>query len=357
MIWKNRKIRLLSLFALPVLSCLFCLFGCSSKSSAFGWVYNQNINAIPFFTTYVNGNLNYYTNYDYNVSNPWTALYENQSGTLTDYVYGGKWNMYPLYGGNIDYLSYNILEVYLHVNGTLVDGAFPTAKIYAGNDDGTWNPSDDCSVVSGNAGSGFDIRCIARYTDNIPPKAFDIELLPYQNISTGPSNWTIPNISNYQGPITIEIDYRILSYPDPNMALIAEQNGILLDLQNGITTAIEQQQSQDAQDRENISNISGQSTQDGNNASQNFSNSSASLLGVITGVYNQLLHPVTTNCTLENVQIYDMTLGNLDFCTLDIPQPIFAIGSILMLGLVILLAWTILRSAMSLYNDLLGGKG
>lgn len=151
-----------------------------------------------------------------------------------------------------------------------------------------------------------------------------------------------------------KFDTNYLFFNTPNEALQQTQINILnntYQLQQSIYD-------QDQQDRSSIQDASDDATADGNNASANAETATSNLLGAITTIYGSLLSPTQTNCVLNGVQIYQLDLGNLDFCTgFDIPPALFAIGALIMVGLIILLAWSILKAAMGLYNDLLGGKG
>lgn len=119
-----------------------------------------------------------------------------------------------------------------------------------------------------------------------------------------------------------------------------------------------EQEEKERQREQQLQGLSDSSSTDGNNATSSAENATSSLLGAITGIYNQLLHPHTSDCVIQGVQVYEMNLGNLDFCTgFDIPQPLMAIGALIMIGLIILLAWSILKAGIGLYNEILGGKG
>lgn len=156
--------------------------------------------------------------------------------------------------------------------------------------------------------------------------------------------------------------YAVFGEQNPtDISFYATQNEALNQTQiNIMNNQYELQQTiynQDQEDRSNIQNVSENANQDGSDATDSAENATSSLLGAITSIYDQLLHPTTSNCIIEGVQVYEMNLGNLDFCTgFTIPQPIFAIGALIMVGLIILLAWSILKAGMSLYNSLLGGK-
>lgn len=176
------------------------------------------------------------------------------------------------------------------------------------------------------------------------------------NISYGvPNSVFMYSFNNKSYYIYYESGYATVDFSDDReLALLQQQNSIL----NRQLALLDAQRQQDQQDRDNIQNRSDDSQSSGNSASQNANSATSSLLGAITSIYDQLLHPHTTNCVIQGVQIYEMNLGNLDFCTgFDIPQPVFAIGALIMIGLIILLAWSILKAGISLYNEILGGKG
>lgn len=120
---------------------------------------------------------------------------------------------------------------------------------------------------------------------------------------------------------------------------------------------LQRQWEQEQQDRLQLQDASQNASQDGSDATSNAESATSSLLGAITNIYGVLLHPTTTNCNIGPINLYgQLDLGTLNMCTFSIPQPIFAVGALLLIGLIILLAWSVLSAGMSLYNDLLGGK-
>lgn len=147
--------------------------------------------------------------------------------------------------------------------------------------------------------------------------------------------------------------FNIEFYHDSSSASFATQTNIL----NQQLLLQQQQYQQELQDREGVQDRSSSASDDGANASANAESATSSLLTAITGIYNQLLHPSITSCRVFGVQIYQLNLGTLDFCTgFDMPPALMAIGSIGMIGLVLLLGWSVLHATISLYNDLFGGK-
>lgn len=117
----------------------------------------------------------------------------------------------------------------------------------------------------------------------------------------------------------------------------------------------QQQYEQDQQDRDNIENRANDSEDQGENASQNAQNASTPLIGAITQIYAIVMNPQTTDCDIGPINLYNqMDLGTLDMCTFSIPQPLMAIGALITIGLILLLAWSVLHCAVALYKDLFG---
>lgn len=157
-----------------------------------------------------------------------------------------------------------------------------------------------------------------------------------------------------------KFDTALTFYSSLNDALQTATNNALqqqiqiLEWQKQYQLELEEKERQREQQ---LQGISDDSTTDGNNASSDAQSATSSLLGSITSIYGTLLHPTTTNCNIGPINLYNqLDLGTLDMCTFSIPQPIFAIGALIMIGLVIMLAWAVLHSGMSLYKDLFGGK-
>lgn len=121
---------------------------------------------------------------------------------------------------------------------------------------------------------------------------------------------------------------------------------------------LERQQQEEA-DRANLEDVSGDSTGDGNNATSSARSATSNLIQSISTIYGTFLNPSVTNCDIGPINIYDqLNLGTLNFCaSFPMPQPILAICGLCGIGIILLLAWSVLHSALSLYNDLFGGKG
>lgn len=136
---------------------------------------------------------------------------------------------------------------------------------------------------------------------------------------------------------------------DADRAIQVTQNNIL----NQQLQIQQWQYEQEQRDRNDLLNLSNQGEVDASNAQSSAETASSNLLNVIGNIYSNLLYPQVTSCRITGVQVYEMNLGTLDFCTgFDIPQPLFAIGSIIMISLELLLAWSVLNGAMALYKEL-----
>lgn len=390
MIWmkKNgisRPSLLVGVVSSLILSVLFSFFGFTSRSYADSQLL------------YNSGGFRYSSNY---LNGPWTSYWSAQSFTgqhAWDYIVG------PNGQGSDDYSLYQYR--YQGIGGGWVKTTTVQASGEYASISGQFNIvcmgiNDNLAVVP--FCDPYNARNGSMQIDGVTDlNATQIFQLESQNVSVSLTNWDwndVPvyhvNLKNWTITVYFDIVIKVpqnfnggfnISYSYPNgsfvyvsnpdksyrayyesgsatvsfsddreLALLQQQNSIL----NRQLALQEQQYQQDQQDRDNISNRSDESQSSGNSASQNANSATSSLLGAITSIYDQLLHPHTTNCVIQGVQIYEMNLGNLDFCTgFDIPQPVFAIGALIMIGLIILLAWSILKAGISLYNEILGGKG
>lgn len=387
MIWKNgilKKNRLVLGLLSLTLSVLFCLFGGTSRSYA-----ASNL-------TFGEGGFNYGSNY---INGPWITFF-----TAPTFTGQHVWNKIldvnnNVVVGNPTYTLYQYR--YQGVQGGHVITSSVTADGEYASISGQFNIV--CMTINSNISYPYCDRYdstpvqITGVVDDNYTQLFNIES---QNVEVSKTLWDWNNVPgyyvdlknytftvyfdfvirvprNYSGHFNISWgtpgtsflyvtdaahDYYLyyesgqatVSFSDDReLALMQQQNSIL----NRQLALQEQQQQQDAEDRSNIQNTSDNATQDGNNASSGASSATTSILGAITTIYDQLLHPTLSSCRVTGVHIYELNLGTLDFCTgFDMPPALMAIGSIIMIGLVVLLGWSILKAGMSLYNDLLGGK-
>ena len=159
---------------------------------------------------------------------------------------------------------------------------------------------------------------------------------------------------------TEKFDTSLIFYASLNDALQTATNNALQQQTEILEWQRQHQLELEEKERLREQQLQGRSdsaTTDGNTASSDANTASAPLLTALTTIYGFLLYPTATDCVIGPVSVYEMNLGNLDFCTgFNIPQPLVAIGGLLMIGLIILLAYTVLRTGLSLYNELLGGK-
>lgn len=146
--------------------------------------------------------------------------------------------------------------------------------------------------------------------------------------------------------------YDIKSTNDP---VIAGQD-LLIDINQNILNQFNSQLEQDQKDRDSLSSQKDQNNVDASNAGDAATQANSTFFGALWGIYGTLLHPIASDCVISGVQVYDLNLGNLDFCTgFTIPSAFTAIGSLVMLGLVVALSYAVLRTAIGLYHSFLGG--
>lgn len=150
-----------------------------------------------------------------------------------------------------------------------------------------------------------------------------------------------------------KFDTNYLFFNTPNEALQQTQ----INIMNNQYQLMQSQYDQEQQDRSNLEDVSNDATVDGDNATASAENATTNLLQAISSIYALVLNPQYTDCNIGPINLYgQMNLGTLDMCTFNTPQPLWAIGALVTIGIILLLAWSVLHSFMSLYKDLFGGK-
>lgn len=376
-IHKNRKIRLLCLGLFLFACCLF--FGCSSslKASAL-----TNIGSANIYRSYLHSGIGTPT-LNENVGSqsiPYTALTYSQGVYKLLYQVVGA-----TYIGDVDY-SYKYKTLY-------VNGIFKQYAVYSDS-----NPLKDPNNVvlevtahKHNQSNSlfYDYYCSKDWYDDIDHSisqagyyymsiSCKVQLEDYYAIDSFSLTVGSNSTAIYQTPFgtydwgfvgdysTIapgsrgmnsdlvfnSFSYDIKSTNDP---VIAGQD-LLIDINQNILNQFNSQLEQDQKDRDSISSQKDQNNVAASNAGDAATQANTPLFSAITTIYGYLLYPSPSNCVIGPVSIYDMNLGNLDFCTgFDIPQPLIAIGGLAMIGLVLALCFAVLHSAISLYREFLGG--
>lgn len=382
MIWKmhkNRKIRSLCLGLFLFACCLF--FGCSSSLKASAAVVN--VSSVNIQRSYFHSgigsptlqenagsqNLPYsvlsyqdgYYKLLYNVI-PSTYIGDNNLSSkyktiLVNLVF--KQDDYNSSTNPLDYNSTAAFQITSHRNGesnlvtnTVCDLPEKTRTLVDPDDNRLHH-------------NYMSITCRWQFSDYRGIDAFSVTVgsTDYTNIQQNyfQDDWAYVGLYDKIAPGSVgfnetlkleSVAYELKNTDDP---LIAGQD-LIIDINSNIYSNLQNMQAQDSQDRQDLSDQKIQNDIDATNAGNAATQANTPLFTAITSIYGSLLWPHQTNCVFGPVSVYQLNLGNLDFCTgFDIPQPLVAIGGLAMIGLVIGLCYAVLRSAVSLYREFLGG--
>lgn len=386
MIWSFLKKNRLITGGLLAICCLFSVFLLSSKTYADTYTYTWDPQTFDLYN-YIRDSAQHQVQQTYNyvddASLPFVFMSVNGTPPSRS-VYGMHMTDFKL--PNQNYYYYNRFEGHIIISATswvqltypTNNNAFDTFYVNLVHTDGTfkqYNCPINMSTFWSSAQANLQFDCVGEWESGKTPAYIDFQWgnLNYNSVVT---DW-VPNGRNLVGnygydnnadngshlATTIMLQgygFKVITTSSAEQDYYDGVNSRLDNINdsiNNLDVNSNYERQQDQADRNNVQNTSDNATQAGNNATTNANNATSSILGAITGIYGQLLHPSTSDCIISGVQVYQLNLGNLDFCTgFDIPQPIFAVGGLIMIGLIILLSWSILKAGMGLYNDLLGGK-
>lgn len=385
MIWSFLKKNRLISGGLLAICCLFSVFFLSSKTFAVSDTYTwepQTFNLYNYIRLNSRGQLEQTYNFSVNQTMPYTFMTPNGSPParkvfgmhLTNFsIPNQNYHFYNKFSGHLIFSATDFVQISEYNNNDLQNMVFVNAV----HSDGTFKQKKcmyNYNVAENSSYASFQFDCEVDWEDGKAPAYIDFQVGEL-NLQTVRDSWVNNGryifvnygLNNAGAPLfaTTNLTFSAYGFKITSTSSVEEDyysgvNNSLDEINNSINNLNinnNYQQIQDQQDRNSVQNTSDNATQAGNNATTNANNATSSILGAITGIYGQLLHPSTSDCVISGVQVYQLNLGNLDFCTgFDIPQPIFAVGGLIMIGLIILLSWSILKAGMGLYNDLLGGK-
>lgn len=121
-----------------------------------------------------------------------------------------------------------------------------------------------------------------------------------------------------------------------------------------VESATEQEQQQELEDRDNLESQSASTDNEASTAGQSAANTGTTLFGAFTQLFNALTNVSGSSCTLPNMQIYSLDLGQLDLCTYTIPPQIMALVSIGMVFIIVPLGIHLVKKMINLYKEITG---
>ncbi|MBQ6100519.1 MAG: hypothetical protein IJL02_11745 [Methanobrevibacter sp.] len=119
-------------------------------------------------------------------------------------------------------------------------------------------------------------------------------------------------------------------------------------------SATEQEQAQELQDRDNLETQSSTTENQADNAGNAAETTGTTLFGAFSQLFTALTNVNGNNCTLPNMQVYSLNLGQMNLCTYDIPPQIMALVSIGMVFIIVPLGIHLVKRMISLYKEITG---
>lgn len=116
----------------------------------------------------------------------------------------------------------------------------------------------------------------------------------------------------------------------------------------------EEMNKKDDEDRNNIEQQSESSDSEANKQGDEASQTGTSLFSAFTQLLGALTNVSGNSCTLPNMQIYSLNLGNMNLCEYDIPPQIMALVSIGMVFIIVPLGIHLVKKMIALYKEITG---
>lgn len=123
--------------------------------------------------------------------------------------------------------------------------------------------------------------------------------------------------------------------------------GPIINQNNTIINQNQQQIDQDNQDREDLQNQSDGSQDSAESAADDLNNAKTGLFSVIANFIDIVIHPPASNCVID-ADMGNMDLGDIDLCQLSLPPAFAVIGTLLIIGFLIPLGYSVISTILSL---------
>ena len=108
------------------------------------------------------------------------------------------------------------------------------------------------------------------------------------------------------------------------------------------------------EDRDNIESQSSTTENQADNAGNAAETTGTTLFGAFSQLFTALTNVNGNSCTLPNMQVYSLNLGQMNLCTYDIPPQIMALVSIGMVFIIVPLGIHLVKRMISLYKEITG---
>lgn len=118
--------------------------------------------------------------------------------------------------------------------------------------------------------------------------------------------------------------------------------------------AVEEQNEKDDQDRQDIESQSSNTDTEANEQGDEATQTGTSLFSAFTQLLGALTNVNGNTCTLPEMQVYTLNMGNLNLCQYDIPPQIMALVSIGMVFIIVPLGINLVKRMISLYKEITG---
>lgn len=157
----------------------------------------------------------------------------------------------------------------------------------------------------------------------------------------------VPN-STYLG-VTLKADINFTMSTDPNTAVFGEINQNITNIYN----QNQQQMEQDQQDRENVQNTSDQAQEDGEDAGDQAETTGQTLLQAFGSLISALSNVHETNCNLPNMQVYSLSLTNMNMCSVSLPTGVNTLIGVGMCLLIATLGYKLVKRMYNMYKEII----
>lgn len=128
------------------------------------------------------------------------------------------------------------------------------------------------------------------------------------------------------------------------------QNNTIINQNNETNQYLSEQAQKDQQDRDDLQNASQDAQTGANSSQQSATSTGTTLLGAFSAFVNALVNASPSNCNID-MDMGNLDLGIIDFCTLSLPQPFPTIASIFLILFCVPLSIATARKVISLFRS------
>ncbi|MBR0488325.1 hypothetical protein IJJ39_01460 [Candidatus Saccharibacteria bacterium] len=202
------------------------------------------------------------------------------------------------------------------------------------------NSIKSCSVTNNGTSMTIVVHSEGNFSASSNVNSFVVSIYAPES-STGIFSSFLSTSTNFNISL-LSLDVDIVVSADPNTALLG-----------GIQNAIDQQNQQDQQDREDMQNASDNASDSGDDSQAQAEATGTTLLKAFTDFVGALTSSTASDCVV-NMNMGNLNLGNVDLCTLSIPQPLQAVASIMLIGFCVPLSIATAKKLIGLFRSFQG---